>query len=73
MNNTEPIAVFANSRDAAQMNMQPKGMFVIVQGEESIRGCRFSGVITHFDWYKNQRLVDAYELLIFRQPELRAK
>lgn len=65
------IAVFARNRQRySNFRMSPKEMFVTVHSADDIMGRKFDGIITYIDWYHDEKVRDAYEILKHRQPEL---
>lgn len=70
MSQTISIAVFAKERHLSVMRLQPKNKFIIIRDVNNIRGRRFDAIITIADWYTNNNIVEAYEALKERQPEI---
>ena len=66
------IAVFTRyERDFKEMELTPKNMFVRIRNINSVRGCKFYGIIRTHDWYKAEYdILQAYDYLRVRQPEI---
>jgi len=66
------IAVLAkHERDFQELNLRPKNNFKRIHHINDIRGTDFAGVIFTYKWYEVRLLVEAYEYLIIRNPELK--
>ena len=65
-------AVFTRTqKDFNSMCFHPKKEFRRITKIEDIRGIHFSGVIKLMNWYDGeQSIIDAYESLKLRHPEL---
>ncbi len=66
------IAVFTKSqKDFIELNPTPIHEFKRIKNIDDIVGLKFSGVIRIFNWYDcDKGILDAYEALKRRQPEL---
>lgn len=66
------IAVFTkDERDFRGMRFTPENMFIRVRNHESIAGRHFIGVLYVNRWYEgNREILDAYDCLRIRQPEI---
>lgn len=66
------IAVFCkHMQDFKNIQASPANMFRRINNINDIRGIKFSGVIRVYDWYNgDDEIVDAYEQLTIKQPEL---
>lgn len=66
------IAVFCKyQRDFDELIFTPKNILKRIKNAESVFGARFDGVIRMYDWYNGDKeLLNAYDVLMARQPEL---
>jgi hypothetical protein len=65
------IAVFTKDNQRFRnFIVGPEKDFIRVRDIEDVRGRTFDGIIAYIDWYKNEKVLEAYEVLRQRQPEL---
>jgi hypothetical protein len=65
------IAVFTKDQQRFRnFVMGPEEDFIRVRDFNDIAGLKFDGIIAYIDWFKNEKVLEAYEVLRERQPEL---
>jgi len=65
------IGVFCKTHcDYINFRLIPKDKFTRIVSVQDIRGIEFSAIIQYADWYTNESVVDAFNQLQERQPEL---
>ena len=65
------IAVFCNSIDnLKELKYTPKSMFVRISNEDDLDGIKFFGIIAVGDYWKDEAVLKAMEILRVRQPDI---
>ena len=64
------IAIFGQQRDISNIRCMPSNNFKIIRDVNSVRGIKFTGIITLDGFYLITNIKDAYDELYKRQPEL---